>query len=603
MACRKDTVNIQPPKDTFGYSVSLRNNDTLAIMQQLFTSVSNSYLSTGINLDSTLNPQWDNKFQLNDSVILVPINNIPEALPFSWGYLYFNISDDILQIYSLNLIPDFDFTFIPTSWDEFKQDFTGWAVVTDFQSSQYVGHYADGTLQSIGSNSNHLEASFRTYGYYETFRWWEWRPKEIDNHFGNNDSGGRYYTICPNCKIGGKGSCPKMHCPYCDPSWKIINLNDLGNNGGPIIKFFPNNSNNGNNTNGGGAGGNNDFFTNIPSDFIKDFIKLDRECQEFIKQIAQNVSLTPQAWQCMGQSCGIAGEDGGSMNSMMSDLVDVLNNELKDVELKDPCNPNKSHEKLMSELIASLCNSEYMGREDILKALDGLDHIHIPSIVKNQCPKYACILDKMISGGLGTSFVCDLLSGFDGSNGNNNGSGFELHFNVADFSLNNNYENSAYAGTSPIFQTSNDLRLMIMLNTLNCNTLDGVTVFETIQHELIHADIKRRLIEDHGWNGGLLTLTEAFHQLVVEEYGGQAGEDEHNLMLEHYLTEMVNSLIEMNNGIGSYADFVGLVLNGFPIEALNYCGVMYQDVAVHYDHFLGFIQQPGSVNQLLLSCE
>ncbi len=103
---------------------------------------------------------------------------------------------------------------------------------------------------------------------------------------------------------------------------------------------------------------------------------------------------------------------------------------------------------------------------------------------------------------------------------------------------------------------------------------------------------------------GLRALVEYLNdKRSVSEVGGQSGENEHSLMLEHYLNEMVNSLIEMNNGVGTYYDFVGLVLNGFPIEVLNYCGYTLQGVQVHYNNFLNFVQQPGGVNEMLLSCE
>ncbi len=89
---------------------------------------------------------------------------------------------------------------------------------------------------------------------------------------------------------------------------------------------------------------------------------------------------------------------------------------------------------------------------------------------------------------------------------------------------------------------------------------------------------------------------------VLAEYGGQSGENEHNLMLEHYLDDMVNSLIEMNNGIGSYGEFVGLILNGFSIDVLNYCGISLQYVQEKYAEYLLFIQQPGHINSVLSSC-
>ena len=68
-----------------------------------------------------------------------------------------------------------------------------------------------------------------------------------------------------------------------------------------------------------------------------------------------------------------------------------------------------------------------------------------------------------------------------------------------------------------------------------------------------------------------LNYLDAFKKLVIKEYGTNATTDQHELMLDKYLNEMVNNLIEIT-GKGEYDDYIGLVLNGFPEDILLECG-------------------------------
>ncbi|MBK7344645.1 MAG: hypothetical protein IPJ06_17060 [Saprospiraceae bacterium] len=525
------------------------------------------------------------------------------------AYLYYTM-DSTIRVYYYEFVPDRDFAFSFETTEEFVQVFTGWgAVYVIGEGIVDASHYQQGMIDTIYVNETISAAQVRggDNNWWNT-RWDEWSPMFTDGVGEVGEDGPyQYPVICPTCKRNGRGSCPKKHCPHCNPA---IDFNELGNGTRPpTFSFNPGNNSGGIYNSGGSSSSTNGIFSNIPSDFIDNWKQLDRECRNNIEAIQAIVgALSPEAWECMGQSCGVqeganGAESGGTSNSMTDDVLDVLNHELNGATLVDPCNPNKPHQALMSELIESLCGGEYMGRGDVFEALDKLDIIVIQKSLKTLCPKYACIIDKMMNSGLGTSFVCELMSGFDGSMGNNNGLGFGLHIRALDYSLYPGLNNSAYAGTRVTNPWEGIKQIVIEVNSLNCTTIDALDVFETIQHELIHADIERRLIEGYGWNGNDIDFAQAFHQLVLNEYGGQAGPSEHNLMMEHYLDEMVNGLIEMNNGIGTYSNFVGLVLNGFPIDVLNYCGITQQFVQTQYGAYLNFIQQPGHINSVLSSCD
>jgi len=140
------------------------------------------------------------------------------------------------------------------------------------------------------------------------------------------------------------------------------------------------------------------------------------------------------------------------------------------------------------------------------------------------------------------------------------------------------------------------------INTDFCNSANNRFAFETVQHELVHADIRRRLFEDYNWNGQDISLLTAYEQLVVEEYGADATQSEHAFIIQYYLDQMVQSLIEMNGGIGNYEDFVGLVLVGFPVDVYSYLNLSTSQVLSMYTDYLNATTGDGNINNILSNC-
>lgn len=186
----------------------------------------------------------------------------------------------------------------------------------------------------------------------------------------------------------------------------------------------------------------------------------------------------------------------------------------------------------------------------------------------------------MKNGVLGSEFVCKKLESFENST-ENNGPGSFLYV----FADNRNLS-GALAGVS----THTNGIIYLQINPDYCDdSADKLNIFETLQHELVHAEIFSKLFKKYGYIGdqNSLNYAEAFHQLVLMEYGGQAGPEQHHLMLEQFLDEMVNSLIEIT-GKGTYEDYVGLILNGFPEDILKYCGITVNDVILKVDRYKDF---------------
>lgn len=125
---------------------------------------------------------------------------------------------------------------------------------------------------------------------------------------------------------------------------------------------------------------------------------------------------------------------------------------------------------------------------------------------------------------------------------------------------------------------------------------------------MTHAKIFADLFKKYGYNGvdGSLNYYQAFEKLVISEYGSNATKEQHALMLEKYLKEMVQSLIDIT-GVGTieanYNDYVGLILNGFPGEILESCGYTIGVVLDKYHSYQVFAHDhPNIYNNIKKFC-
>jgi len=174
------------------------------------------------------------------------------------------------------------------------------------------------------------------------------------------------------------------------------------------------------------------------------------------------------------------------------------NPELKDkiVEARktgftDPCQPNKTTEDLIKDLLGDVNGIKGCPSANQFEAaLAGMDKIRVSPNINSSCPMIDCIINNMLSNSeLRTSFVDQLLKPCEGN------SNINLSFTSLSFSDTNRDPNALASSEF----TGNNKELVIILNTDKCNTSHPIDAFETIQHELIHNDIRRRLLEDYGF--------------------------------------------------------------------------------------------------------
>ncbi len=277
-------------------------------------------------------------------------------------------------------------------------------------------------------------------------------------------------------------------------------------------------------------------------------------------------------------------------------LADFAKNE----EIFNPCNGQKVNIDLTS-LEAALCaTGKYNQTEffnQINKSLEGVDHIIINHNLKTLCPLWDCLVNKLANGTLQTNFICQLNAQFDGSTGSNNGVGFHMHILPKDFSLDPNSNPNGLTIT-----TISNGRPVIAINSSNCNqNSDLFDIFDTYQHEMIHANILQDLL-NNGWSGTTTDFASAFHALVLQKYGPNAGKTEHELMLNIFVNDMVQSLIDANGGMGTFSDFEGLVLNGFGPDIFQYTNYTQIDINNKMAVYNNFVSNPANVSPNFVSC-
>lgn len=293
--------------------------------------------------------------------------------------------------------------------------------------------------------------------------------------------------------------------------------------------------------------------------------------------------------------------------SAIKDISEILNS------YNNPCEPNKIHD-IINDILAIYCSeddpesgllgSTLMDFENstsvlnqIKSALDGTDAIIINPTLQSQCPLVDCLIDKLINGSFGSDFLCNLMSQFQGSTGANNGHGFHVNIVPKDFSKDPNVNSHGLAYTTVI-----NGKPVMAINTSNCNQkTDSFDIFDTFQHEMIHANIYQDLLNT-GWSGTYTDFASSFHALVLQRYGPNAGKTEHEIMLKYYVNNMIQSLIDANGGIGTFSDFEGLVLKGFGQDLFQYTSFTQVDINNKISAYNNFISNKSNISTNFISC-
>lgn len=173
-----------------------------------------------------------------------------------------------------------------------------------------------------------------------------------------------------------------------------------------------------------------------------------------------------------------------------NDIKDIIANN----SLIDPCNPSKSSEEILRDFANKNCRKDLSGKplDAILSDIGEKGTViwTSPNLLQ-YCPLYDCLWKNMLSGNsLETNLVCNLISPFEGSNNFKN----IIIIKPYDFSTEQNP--NALAKTD--IQSGN---IYILINQNRCTNRDTLEMFETIQHELIHATLLNELMNYFGFDG------------------------------------------------------------------------------------------------------
>jgi hypothetical protein len=285
---------------------------------------------------------------------------------------------------------------------------------------------------------------------------------------------------------------------------------------------------------------------------------------------------------------GLSDEEIECISEVKDELLDLV----LEGAVRDVCDPTATTSSLLRKAVQGACSSQdpINNIGDVYSGFGEDDKIYIATGLKTACPMYNCIVDEVMTGSLGSSFVCDLMEEFDGDDEQ------VLIFQPYNFTA------GGYNPSGVAFTTVIEGNIYIRINTNNCTSTNAFNAFETIQHELIHADILRRLFEEYNWSGSDQSLLTAFNELVIAVNGSNPTFGQHKLMLDLYVDKMAESMLEFNNNIGISNDFLGLIYNGFPQQILYYHGLDLGDVAILYTDYQNFISQSGNINSKLSNC-
>ncbi|TVQ42564.1 MAG: hypothetical protein EA362_12905 [Saprospirales bacterium] len=199
--------------------------------------------------------------------------------------------------------------------------------------------------------------------------------------------------------------------------------------------------------------------------------------------------------------------------------------------------------------------------EDIRNAFLEEDAIIYWGLELSGCPRLHCLiqaLEDQEDSTLNSPLMCQLLKPFLGTSSSDP----NLYISALDFSTVDGWPNNAEANFF-----SSDEQNRIVFNTLNCQNFSTFWMYSTLMHELIHVNIRLKLQQDYGLslsNVSTESFQEAFKMLLEEMgYNGSNWNNEHQLMLNHYLNDMVESLWLANGEKGEKEIYLKYILDQF----------------------------------------
>jgi hypothetical protein len=276
------------------------------------------------------------------------------------------------------------------------------------------------------------------------------------------------------------------------------------------------------------------------------------------------------------------------------DVMEIILDYSKNNSVINPCSPGESTQDILHDAISNACSSG--GIEEIADIYEGFpatDHIVIFGGIENYCPRLACLLNKLKDQELPQeSSLCEMFNNLHSDD-------LVIYMGLKQFNA-PQYNPSATAGTRISEGT-----LIIEFNSNKCELEDRniLDLLDDIQHELVHVDIDRVLLDDYNWDGNPSTKLTPLQEWLGNDYESNSDYMLHRYMLENYLADMVSTYIELNDGQGTYNDFVAHVMNGIPADLYSYIEVTPEGYTALYQQYLNYISVARPITTNLNECE
>jgi hypothetical protein len=238
-----------------------------------------------------------------------------------------------------------------------------------------------------------------------------------------------------------------------------------------------------------------------------------------------------------------------------------------------PCDPSKTSEELLGELLNELCINTVgkITKDDLYKALDGVDFIDDHAISGNNCPCVNSIWEQIKSqtatsefGSSGCS-VLELLSDYlEGP--------LQAEIGISTLNFPETTNAVAIPNTTNV-GNGNELLLFNTRIEINPNLCGGsidkdpLEIAGMLLHELIHARIFESLY-NRGYFGQLAGGTENFNvrwnNFIQSNYPNivPVGYDQHKLMAQSYVNDLAQALHDLNGGVGEPSDYLLIAWQG-----------------------------------------
>ncbi len=283
----------------------------------------------------------------------------------------------------------------------------------------------------------------------------------------------------------------------------------------------------------------------------------DNSVSATTQQILDQLNLEQEEEDCFAQHFG-------------PDAQKVISDLLSDGDIIDPCQPEKTTENLIEEIIRQLCASRTTPEDnggsfpnpdndgdfggdflnvsvtanEVDNSLSGNDFI--TDQLKTTCPKASCILEKLLKTPE-QSIFCTTLHKIDGWG--------KIQIRIGAGKLGDDL-----SGVTTI-KKGNKPPIDIIINKTLCESNNPLEIAEPILHESIHAFMKGLAIKT-GFEGDLTKIEKVYKHILDNDYGG----DHHAFMTEMFLEPMANTLHALNGKRGNPEDYYGLIISGLVYE-------------------------------------